>query len=46
MKVVYIAGPFRAASQYVPGQQDFFGVQQNIMRAMELALEVWRGALA
>lgn len=47
MKVVYVAGPFRSASAYVPGQQDCWGIQQNVMRAMELALEVWRlGAAA
>lgn len=34
MKVVYIAGPFRAESAW--------GVEQNIRRAEELALEVWR----
>lgn len=33
MKVVYIAGPFRAASRW--------GVEQNIRRAEEVALEVW-----
>lgn len=42
MKVVYIAGPFRSASTHVPGEQNAFGVLQNIMRAMELALEVWQ----
>lgn len=26
----------------MPGQQDNWGIQQNVMRAMELALEVWR----
>ena len=47
MKVVYVAGPFRAASTFVPGHQDMFAVQQNVMRAMELSLEVWRlGAVA
>lgn len=47
VKVVYVAGPFRSVSAYMPGQQDAFGIQQNIMRAMELALEVWRaGAVA
>lgn len=47
MKVVYVAGPFRAASKHVPGQQDSWGIQSNVMRAMELALEVWRlGAAA
>lgn len=47
MKVVYVAGPFRCASQHMPGQQDCWGIQQNIMRAAALALEVWRlGAAA
>jgi nucleoside 2-deoxyribosyltransferase len=47
MKVVYVAGPFRAASAHVPGHQDMFAVQENIMRAMALSLEVWRlGAVA
>lgn len=47
MKVVYIAGPFRSASQFSPGQQDAWGIQQNVMAAMSLALEVWRmGAVA
>ena len=39
-KVVYVAGPFRASNQH--GSQDMFKVQQNIMRAMELGLEVWK----
>lgn len=34
MKVVYIAGPFRGASSW--------DIEQNIRRAEELALEVWR----
>jgi len=39
MKVVYIAGPFRGASAWE--------IQQNVMAAMALALEVWRrGAVA
>lgn len=47
MKVIYVAGPFRAASSHVPGHQDMFRVQQHIMRAMELSLEIWRmGAVA
>lgn len=38
-KVIYIAGPFRAANQWEQ--------EQNIRRAEELALEVWRfGAVA
>lgn len=42
MKVIYIAGPFRASSQYASGQQDAWGIQCNVMAAMALALEVWR----
>lgn len=34
MKVVYVAGPFRAA--------DSWGIENNIRRAEALALEVWR----
>ncbi len=40
--VIYIAGPFRCASRYVEGHQDSWGIQQNVMRAMEVALEIWR----
>jgi nucleoside 2-deoxyribosyltransferase len=40
--VVYIAGPFRAASAYVDGQQDSWGIMQNVMAAAELSLAVWR----
>lgn len=47
MKVVYVAGPFRCASKHVVGQQDCWGIQENVMRAMKLALEVWQlGAAA
>ncbi len=47
MRVIYIAGPFRAASSYVAGHQDMFEVQRNIMNAMALGLQVWRaGAVA
>lgn len=46
MKVVYVAGPFRSSSQYMLGQQDSWGIQQNVMRAMELSLEVWRSGAA
>jgi hypothetical protein len=47
VKVIYIAGPFRAPSKHCPGHQDHWGIQQNIMRAMECALDVWRlGAVA
>lgn len=42
MPCIYVAGPFRCASTHMPGQQDNWGIQQNIMRAMALALEVWR----
>lgn len=47
MKVIYVAGPFRSPSTHCPGHQDHWGIQQNIMRAMALALDVWRlGAAA
>lgn len=46
MQVVYIAGPFRAKSKYVDGHQDAWEVQQNVMRAMALSLEVWRAGAA
>jgi Domain of unknown function (DUF4406) len=36
--LVYIAGPFRAPSAW--------GIEQNIRRAEELALEVWRNGFA
>lgn len=38
MKVVYIAGPFRAASAW--------GIEQNIRRAEALALRVWLAGAA
>lgn len=41
MRLVYIAGPFRASSQYIDGQ-DMFAVQENVMAAMKLGLEVAR----
>jgi len=45
MKVIYIAGPFRCTLPN--GHQDCWGIQQNVMAAMELGLEVWkRGAVA
>lgn len=44
--VVYVAGPFRCASAYQPGQQDAFGIHLNVTRAMALALEVWRAGAA
>jgi hypothetical protein len=34
MKVVYVAGPFRASNSWA--------IEQNVRRAEELALEVWR----
>ena len=44
-KVIYVAGPFRAVNR--DGSPDMFRVQQNVMRAMALGLEVWkRGAVA
>jgi hypothetical protein len=45
VKVIYIAGPFRATNP--DGSPDMFRVQQHVMAAMDLALEVWRmGAVA
>jgi len=41
VKCVYVAGPFRAASTSMPGQQDHWGIMQNIMSAMALAREIW-----
>ncbi len=38
MKVVYIAGPFRA--------ENAWEVEQNIRRAEELSLELWREGIA
>jgi len=40
MKVIYVAGPFRATNP--DGTQDAWRIQNNIMRAMALALKVWR----
>ena len=42
MKLVYIAGPFRASSAFIEGHQDMFAVQEHIMAAMKLGLEVAR----
>ncbi len=41
MKLVYVAGPYRATNPKT-GKSDAWGVQSNIMRAMGLALEVWK----
>jgi len=38
MKLVYVAGPFRAASAW--------DIEQNIRSAEELALELWRRGVA
>jgi nucleoside 2-deoxyribosyltransferase len=40
MRVVYVAGPFRATN--ANGRSNAWGVQQNVMAAMALALEVWK----
>lgn len=40
MKVVYIAGPFRATNP--DGTNDAWRTQQHIMKAMALALDVWK----
>lgn len=45
MKVIYVAGPFRSANQ-TTGKSNAWGVQQNVMRAMSLALEVWKRGCA
>jgi hypothetical protein len=39
--VAYVAGPFRASSAYVANHQDMWGVQKNVMHAMELARQAW-----
>jgi hypothetical protein len=38
MKLVYIAGPYRASTEY--------GVAQNILRAEQLAIKVWLAGAA
>jgi len=38
MKLIYVAGPFRASNAWA--------IEQNIRRAEELALEVWRAGFA
>lgn len=40
MKVIYVAGPFRARN--ANGTNSAWGTQQHVMRAMELALEIWK----
>lgn len=42
MKVVYIAGPFRAVCVGTSGLMNMWGVQKNVMEAMAMALEVWK----
>jgi hypothetical protein len=45
VKVVYIAGPFRATNP--DGTNDSWRTQEHIMRAMATALDVWKiGAAA
>lgn len=44
MRVVYVAGPFRAVNQR--GEPDMWRVQQNVMRAMEVARAVWHVGVA
>jgi hypothetical protein len=39
--VAYVAGPFRSSSAYVANHQDMWGVQKNVMHAMELARQAW-----
>jgi nucleoside 2-deoxyribosyltransferase len=38
--VIYVAGPFRATLPN--GHQDAWGIQQNVMQAMALGLEIWK----
>lgn len=45
MKVVYVGGPFRSMNP-ATGKSDAWGVQQNVMNAMTLALEVWKRGCA
>lgn len=45
MKVIYVAGPFRSVNQ-TTGKSNAWGVQQNVMKAMALALEVWKRGCA
>lgn len=48
-RLIYIAGPFRAGvhGSRDPRVQDSWAVQNNVMAAMGLALEVWKlGAVA
>lgn len=40
VKVVYVAGPFR--SMNANGKLNAWGVQQNVMRAMAMGLEVFK----
>lgn len=40
MRLIYIAGPYRSTNP--DGKSNAWGVQQNVMRAMAQALEVWR----
>lgn len=40
MRLIYIAGPYRSTNP--DGKSNAWGVQQNVMRAMARALEVWR----
>jgi len=44
MIVVYVAGPFR--SMNANGKVNAWGVQKNVMRAMELGLEVFKRGCA
>lgn len=40
MKLVYVAGPFR--SELPKGRSNAWGVQNNVMSAMAVALEIWK----
>lgn len=40
MKVIYVAGPFRSVN--ADGTMNAWGIQQHVMRAMAMGLEVWK----
>lgn len=44
MKLIYVAGPFRAINPN--GKTNCWRVQENIMAAMSLALEIWKAGHA
>lgn len=44
MKLIYVAGPFRSSN--ANGKSNAWGVQNNVMNAMRIALEVWKAGHA